>query len=71
MVLKMDIEMYYLDVWVVIFVFNEVVVIGKVVIDVWLVFDYVVCVDDGSIDGIGDIVWWFGVYFVCYLINLG
>lgn len=52
---KMDTETHYSDVWVVIPAFNEAAVIGKVVTDVRSVFDHVVCVDDGSTDGTGDI----------------
>lgn len=68
---KMDTETHYSDVWVVIPAFNEAAVIGKVVTDVRSVFDHVVCVDDGSTDGTGDIARRSGAHLVRHPINLG
>lgn len=67
----MDTETHYSDVWVVIPAFNEAAVIGKVVTDVRSVFDHVVCVDDGSTDGTGDIARRSGAHLVRHPINLG
>jgi glycosyltransferase involved in cell wall biosynthesis len=59
------------DVWVVIPAFNEAAVIGEVVADVRSVFDHVVCVDDGSADGTGEIARRAGAHLVRHPINLG
>ncbi|MCK8643514.1 glycosyltransferase family 2 protein [Mycobacterium colombiense] len=58
-------------VWVVIPAFNEAAVIGEVVADVRSVFDHVVCVDDGSTDGTGEIALRAGAHLVRHPINLG
>ncbi|MCW2732907.1 MAG: glycosyl transferase, partial [Mycobacterium sp.] len=47
----------YEDVWIVIPAFNEATVISDVVADVRLVFDNVVCVDDGSRDDPAEQAW--------------
>ncbi len=65
------IEMHYSDAWIVIPAFNEAAVIGEVVTDVRSVFDHVVCVDDGSTDGTGDIAMRAGAHLVRHPINLG
>lgn len=59
------------DVWVVIPAFNEAAVIGEVIADVRSVFDHVVCVDDGSADGSGEIARRAGAHLVRHPINLG
>ena len=64
-------ETHYPDVWVVIPAFNEAAVVGEVVADVRSVFDHVVCVDDGSTDGSGEIARRAGAHLVRHPINLG
>jgi polyprenyl-phospho-N-acetylgalactosaminyl synthase len=58
-------------VWIVIPAYNEAAVIGEVVADVRSVFDHVVCVDDGSRDGTGEIARRAGAHLVRHPINLG
>jgi polyprenyl-phospho-N-acetylgalactosaminyl synthase len=65
------IDMRYQDVWLVIPAFNEASVIGDVIADVRSVFDHVVCVDDGSKDGTGDIALRAGAHLVRHPVNLG
>jgi glycosyltransferase involved in cell wall biosynthesis len=67
----MGTETHYPDVWIVIPAFNEAAVIGEVIADVRSVFDHVVCVDDGSTDGTGEIAWRAGAHLVRHPINLG
>ncbi|WP_407687998.1 glycosyltransferase family 2 protein [Mycobacterium sp. HUMS_1102779] len=67
----MVIEKHYPDVWVVIPAFNEAAVIGEVIGDVRAVFDHVVCVDDGSADGTGEIALRAGAHLVRHPVNLG
>jgi polyprenyl-phospho-N-acetylgalactosaminyl synthase len=64
-------ETHYPDVWIVIPAFNEAAVIGEVIADVRSVFDHVVCVDDGSTDGSGEIARRAGAHLVRHPINLG
>jgi glycosyltransferase involved in cell wall biosynthesis len=59
------------DVWIVMPAFNEAVVIGEVIADVRSAFDHVVCVDDGSTDGTGEIATRAGAHLVRHPINLG
>jgi polyprenyl-phospho-N-acetylgalactosaminyl synthase len=66
-----NIETHYPGVWIVIPAFNEAAVIGEVVADVRSVFDHVVCVDDGSRDGTGEIARRAGAHLVRHPINLG
>ncbi len=63
--------MQYPDVWIIIPAFNEAGVIAEVVADVRSVFDQVVCVDDGSSDGTGDIALAEGAHLVRHPVNLG
>jgi polyprenyl-phospho-N-acetylgalactosaminyl synthase len=63
--------MNYPDVWIVIPAFNEASVIGDVIADVRSVFDHVVCVDDGSTDGTGEIALRAGAHLVSHPVNLG
>src|SRR5689334_7390945 len=56
---------------VVIPAFDEAAVIGEVVADVRSVFDHVVCVDDGSTDGTGEIARRAGTHLVRHPVNLG
>lgn len=65
------IEKHYPDVWVVIPAFNEAAVIGEVIGNVRAVFDHVVCVDDGSTDGTGEIALRAGAHLVRHPVNLG
>ena len=67
----MDTETHYPDVWIVIPAFNEAAVIGEVIAYVRSVFDHVVCVDDGSTDGTGEIARRAGAHLVRHPINLG
>jgi polyprenyl-phospho-N-acetylgalactosaminyl synthase len=64
-------ETHYPDVWIVIPAFNEAAVVGEVIADVRSVFDHVVCVDDGSTDGTGEIARRAGAHLVHHPINLG
>ena len=59
------------DVWIVVPNFNEGTVIGEVIAELRSVFDNVVCVDDGSSDGSGEIAWRAGAHLVRHPINLG
>ncbi|WP_102141713.1 glycosyltransferase family 2 protein [Mycobacterium hubeiense] len=63
--------MRYHDVWIVVPAFNEASVIGDVISDVRSVFAHVVCVDDGSRDGTGDIALRAGAHVVRHPVNLG
>jgi polyprenyl-phospho-N-acetylgalactosaminyl synthase len=67
----MSTETSYSDVWIVIPAFNEAEVMGEVIADVRSVFDHVVCVDDGSADGTGEIAARAGAHLVRHPINLG
>lgn len=67
----MDADTHHSDVWIVIPAFNEAAVIGEVISDVRSVFDHVVCVDDGSTDGTGDIALRAGAHLVRHPVNLG
>ncbi len=67
----MDTETHYPDVWIVIPAFNEAPVIGEVIAGVRSVFDHVVCVDDGSTDGTGEIARRAGAHLVRHPVNLG
>jgi polyprenyl-phospho-N-acetylgalactosaminyl synthase len=64
-------ETHYPGVWIVVPAFNEAAVIGAVIADVRSVFDHVVCVDDGSTDGTGDIARRVGAHLVRHPTNLG
>jgi glycosyltransferase involved in cell wall biosynthesis len=57
--------------WVVIPLFNEATVIGQVVTDVLESFVHVVCVDDGSSDGSGDVARAAGARVLTHPFNLG
>src|SRR6201986_2753897 len=61
----------YPDAWIVVPAFNEAAVIGEVVADLRSVFDHVVCVDDGSVDGTGEIALRAGAHLLRHPINLG
>src|ERR1700742_708238 len=67
----MGTQSQYPDAWIVIPAFNEAAVIGEVIADVRAVFDHVVCVDDGSTDGTGEIARRAGAHLVHHPINLG
>ncbi|MDT5137103.1 MAG: polyprenyl-phospho-N-acetylgalactosaminyl synthase [Mycobacterium sp.] len=64
-------EAIYSDVWIVVPSFNEATVIGEVISELRSVFDHVVCVDDGSADGTGEIARQAGAHLVRHPINLG
>ena len=59
------------DVWIVVPAFNEGGVIGDVISELRSVFPNVVCVDDGSADGTGDIALRAGAHLVRHPVNLG
>ena len=59
------------DAWIIIPAFNEASVISDVVADVLVVFDHVVCVDDGSRDDTAEQAWRAGAYVVRHPVNLG
>lgn len=59
------------DTWVVIPLFNEATVIGGVISELLPVFPNVVCIDDGSRDGSGDVARAAGSHVVKHPINLG
>lgn len=67
MAAKMD----YSEAWIIVPAFNEATVIGEVVAELRTVFDHVVCVDDGSADGTGEIARQAGAFLVRHPINLG
>jgi len=64
-------ETHYPGVWIVVPAFNEAAVVGEVIADVRSVFDHVVCVDDGSADGTGEIAGRAGAHLVRHPVNLG
>jgi polyprenyl-phospho-N-acetylgalactosaminyl synthase len=57
--------------WVVIPLYNEATVIGSVIADVLGSFTHVVCVDDGSTDGSGDVARAAGARVLTHPYNLG
>jgi glycosyltransferase involved in cell wall biosynthesis len=59
------------DVWIVVPAFNEAGVIGDVISELRSVFPNVVCVDDGSADGTGDIALRAAAHLVRHPVNLG
>jgi polyprenyl-phospho-N-acetylgalactosaminyl synthase len=60
-----------LDAWIVVPAFNEAGVIGDVITALRSVFTNVVCVDDGSADGTGEIALRAGAHLVRHPVNLG
>src|SRR3977135_487306 len=64
-------EALYSDVWIVVPSFNASTAIGEVMSQRRSVFDNVVCVDDGSTDGTGEIAVRAGAHLVRHPINLG
>ncbi|WP_205875194.1 glycosyltransferase family 2 protein [Mycobacterium camsae] len=67
----MALQTDYSNVWIIVPAFNEAVVIGEVVAELRTVFGHVVCVDDGSADGTGEIARQAGAALVRHPINLG
>ena len=67
----MSTETHCPDVWIIVPAFNEAAVIGEVIADVRSAFDHVVCVDDGSTDGTGEVATRAGAHLVRHPINLG
>jgi glycosyltransferase involved in cell wall biosynthesis len=59
------------DVWIVIPLYNEAPVIGHVIDELKAVFSNVVCIDDGSSDGSGEIAKAHGARVIKHPINLG
>lgn len=58
-------------VWIIVPAFNEAAVIGAVITDVRSAFEHVVCVDDGSTDGTGELALAAGAHLVRHPVNLG
>ena len=67
----MDTETHHPGAWIVVPAFNEATVIGEVIADLRSVFDHVVCVDDGSTDGTGEIALRAGAHLLRHPINMG
>ena len=67
----MDTETHNPGVWIVVPAFNEATVIGEVIADLRSVFAHVVCVDDGSTDGTGEIALRAGAHLLRHPINMG
>ncbi|QZA10289.1 glycosyltransferase family 2 protein [Mycolicibacter heraklionensis] len=61
----------YPDVWIIVPAFNEATVIGDVIAGIRSVFDFVVCVDDGSADDTAAVARRTGAYVVRHPVNLG
>jgi polyprenyl-phospho-N-acetylgalactosaminyl synthase len=61
----------YSNTWLIIPVFNEASVIGRLIRDVRRTFPNVVCVDDGSEDGSADEIIRAGAHLVRHPVNLG
>lgn len=59
------------DSWVVIPLYNEATVIGEVINTLTSSFDNIVCIDDGSRDGSGNVAHRAGAHVVKHPINLG
>jgi polyprenyl-phospho-N-acetylgalactosaminyl synthase len=59
------------DAWIVVPAFNEAGVIGDVITALRSAFTNVVCVDDGSADGTGEIALRAGAHLVSHPVNLG
>ncbi len=64
-------QTHYPGTWIVVPAFNEAPVIGEVIADLRSVFENVVCVDDGSTDGTGEIARRAGAHLVRHPVNLG
>lgn len=58
-------------IWIIVPALNEAQVIGTVVADLRSTFRNVVCVDDGSRDGTGDVALRAGAHVVTHPVNLG
>lgn len=67
----MNAQSHYPDVWIVVPAYNEAAVIGGVISELLSIFEHVVCVDDGSSDGTGEIARAAGAHLVRHPINLG
>jgi glycosyltransferase involved in cell wall biosynthesis len=59
------------DVWVLVPVYNESAMVGRTVSDLVAEFAHVVCVDDGSTDGSGDIARAAGATVLRHVVNQG
>lgn len=59
------------DIWVIIPLYNEATVIEGVIADILRAFPNIVCIDDGSTDGSGNIARQAGARVVSHPINLG
>lgn len=59
------------DVWVLVPVYNESTMVGRTVSDLLSEFSHVVCVDDGSVDGSGDIASAAGATVLRHAVNQG
>ncbi len=61
----------YSDVVCLVPVFNEGEVVGDVITELRRVFDLVVCIDDGSSDGSGEVARLSGAHLIRHCVNLG
>lgn len=65
------IDTRYPDTWIIVPAFNEATVIGDVITGLRSIFDFVVCVDDGSSDDTAAAARHAGAYVVRHPVNLG
>lgn len=61
----------YADDWLVVPLYNEATVVGDVVTEALATFPRIVCVDDGSTDGSGDVARAAGATVITHAVNLG
>lgn len=67
----MDVMSAYEDVWVVMPLYQEATVVADVVTELRATFPHVLCIDDGSSDGCGDLALAAGAVVATHPINLG
>lgn len=61
----------YADDWLVVPLYNEATVVGDVITEALATFPRIVCVDDGSTDGSGDVARAAGATVITHAVNLG
>lgn len=59
------------DVWVIVPTYNEEPVLARTIVDLQQSFTHIVCVDDGSTDGSGDVALAAGATVLRHVVNLG